>query len=80
MKHLSDSESIRLLRVDQLVLEVDNDQLRMRIENIGKEMVKMTSIAGKKQRQLSDACNEVSHLQSMLQAKTQEIDDLKVCY
>jgi predicted nucleic acid-binding Zn-ribbon protein len=77
MKHLSDSESIRLLRVDRLVLEADNDQLRMRIENIDKEMVKVTGIAGKKQQQFTDACNEVSHLQSMLQAKTQEIEDLR---
>jgi hypothetical protein len=79
MKRLSDSESIRLLRVDRLVLEADNDQLRMRIENIDKEMVKVTGIAGKKQQQFTDACNEVSHLQSMLQAKTQEIEDLRVC-
>jgi hypothetical protein len=32
-------------------------------------MVKVTGIAGKKQQQFTDACNEVSHLQSMLQAK-----------
>jgi hypothetical protein len=78
LNELYDRESIRLLRVDRDLLEVDNDFLHMQFEHTDRERARVSETEFNMRQQLADACNETAQLQSTLRSNSRQIDDLKV--
>ncbi|KAL1962192.1 hypothetical protein VTN77DRAFT_9913 [Rasamsonia byssochlamydoides] len=77
VRQLFDSESTRIVQVDRLLLEADNDSLRMRCQQTDKEISELVEAESNFRQQLLEAHNEISNLKAALRTNSRTIQDLK---
>lgn len=71
-------DSLRRLRVDQVLLEADNDELRRELEVASDNATAALQGEASLRERLDDAFNEITRLQNALHAECQELERLKV--
>lgn len=77
-KQLIANDSLRTLRVEQVLLEADNDGLRSQLEIADASTTAALQAETNLRETLNDAFNEITRLQSALRAECEEIERLKV--
>jgi hypothetical protein len=77
-KQLLAGDHLRALRVEQLLLEADNDGLLGQLEYADASTIAVMETESNSRKQLSDASDEIARLQTALRAECQEIECLKV--
>ncbi|KAL1866920.1 hypothetical protein Plec18167_008852 [Paecilomyces lecythidis] len=70
-------DSLRRLRVDQVLLEADNDELRRELEIASDNATAALQGEASLRDRLDDALNEITRLQNALHAECQELERLK---
>ncbi|KAL2011857.1 hypothetical protein VTN00DRAFT_4575 [Thermoascus crustaceus] len=77
LRQVLDSERTRLVRVERLLLEADNEGLHMQLKHVEEELSRVTETESNVRQELFGACSEIADLQGALRANSQEIEDLK---
>ncbi|KAJ9300055.1 hypothetical protein DTO271G3_2172 [Paecilomyces variotii] len=72
------NDSLRTLRVEQVLLEADNDGLRSQLEIADATTTAALQAEATLREILNDAFNEITRLQSALRAECEEIERLKI--
>lgn len=78
IRQVLDSERTRLVRMERLLLEADNEGLHMQLKHAEEELSRVTEMESNVRQELFGACSEIADLQGALRANSQEIEDLKV--
>jgi len=78
MRQLFDNESTRQLRVNQTLLEADNDWLRLHLRTTDEETFKASETESKLKSELRDATREILVLQDSLRSSARRVEELRV--
>ncbi|GAD98618.1 hypothetical protein PVAR5_7317 [Paecilomyces variotii No. 5] len=76
-RQLIADDSLRTLRVEQVLLEADNDGLRRQLETTSDNATTALQAEASLRERLNDAFDEITRLQNALQAECQELERLK---
>lgn len=78
VRQLFDSESTRIVKVDRLLLEAENDHLRLRCQQADKEILELVEAESDLRQRLVEAHHEISDLKAALRTNSRTVQDLKV--
>ena len=78
MRELFDHESMRSLRVNQILLEADNDTLQLEKAIGDEECCRVSETDAKLKSQLRAASREIANLQTSLNESARLVEELKV--
>jgi NAD(P)H-nitrite reductase large subunit len=69
----------REIRMQQLLLQFENDSLRLQLDETSGELVRTRESESGLRVQLSETLNEVNRLKNIVAASSHEIENLRVC-
>ncbi|KAL4960923.1 FtsJ-like methyltransferase-domain-containing protein [Aspergillus stella-maris] len=74
---LLETERDRVHRMEQLLLRIENENLRLQMGHASQEMIQAKEREANTRFQLDDATREISHLQAVTQASHREMESLR---
>ncbi|KAE8375807.1 hypothetical protein BDV26DRAFT_267136, partial [Aspergillus bertholletiae] len=76
--HLLNAEKNRLLRVEQLLLQFENENLRWQLNHVNQELTKTARVESEARLQLQATCKELDQLRSTHRVSSHEIETLRL--